>query len=244
MLTGLFSAATSLSATEHNQEVVARNLAHVNVPGFRRTLELFTEREQETPIDPRTSQVPWVGVQDTTLATDFSAGVYNRTDRKLDLAVHGDGFFVVNGPGGELYTRNGVFLRDDNGRLVNSNGMAVQGEGGDINIPASASDSQIRVNSEGTVFADGTRVGKLQVVTFADKQRLKPIGTTLFSAPSGVRPQESEAVVEQGVREMSNVNSMDELVRMISGIRKHEASSKILETLNRILEQQTQAQDI
>ena len=119
MLQGLYSSATGLSAAILNQEVVARNLAHIDVPGFRRSLVSYKTFEAQLQ-DASEADVlsPHLGTQVNEVEIDFTPGRVRSTGRSLDLALNGDGFFVLDGPDGPLYTRNGVFHLDENGKLV------------------------------------------------------------------------------------------------------------------------------
>jgi flagellar basal body rod protein FlgG len=240
MLAGLYSAASGLNALEMNQEVVARNLAHVNVPGFRRGVISFEELEaayeQATLGD--TSQAG-NGAEVAEVQTDFSEGSLQHTGRSLDLALNGDGFFVLDGPEGPLYTRSGVFYLSADGQLVSGDGRPVQGDSGPLQLPADTSPASIQVTAEGDVYAGGSQVGRLRIVSFADNQLLVPVGTTSFMAPDGAEPQEAEAAVQQGFREMSNVVVVEELVRMIAGLRLYEAAQRAMKTISDAVGQTT-----
>jgi flagellar basal body rod protein FlgG len=240
MITGLYSAATGLLAAELNQEVIARNLAHVNVPGFRRAVVPFETLENELQaINAGEDVNDLVGTHPATIAIDFSPGVIDTTGRSLDVAIMGDGFFVVEGEGGPLYTRNGSFHINERGELVNSSGMLIQGGGGPLVIPSDAAPSTITIAKDGTVSAGDLEIGQLDIVAFADNSKLEQVGTTLFAAPDGVQPEASAAVIRQGARELSNVNSVDELVRMIVGMRHYEASQRAMKALTDAIQQNT-----
>ena len=137
MISGLYSAASGLLAAEMNQDIVARNLAHVNVPGFRRALLPFETLETELAAISNGEDInALVGTYAQSIAIDFSPGTVESTGRSLDVAIMGDGFFVIEGENGPLYTRNGVFDINEQGELVNRSGMPVLGNGGPLVIPA------------------------------------------------------------------------------------------------------------
>lgn len=243
MLSGLYGAATAMAAAELGQEITARNLAHIGVPGFRRSVRTSTTFESVLQgQEASTSLNSNVGVSASGTATDFSAGKMQRTGRSLDFAINGDGFFVVEGPNGPLYTRNGVFHVSPDGQLVTSNGRAVQGTGGPIVVPENTSVAQIQASTDGTLTANGEQIGQLQVAAFADNSQLISVSTFSFAAPAGVQSDDAEVTVQQGVRELSNVSAVSELVQMIANSRQFEASQRALTTMAESLEQQTNPQ--
>jgi flagellar basal body rod protein FlgG len=229
MLPGLYSAATALDVATVNQDVIAHNLAHVNVPGFRRSVLSFSAFE--TALQNALRDANRLGTQVDTVQTDFSPGHLEQTERPLDVAMLDDGFFVLNGPDGPLYTRNGVFALTADGRLVSMDGVPVQGRGGPITLPPGTSEAQVTISKDGTVVVNGQPTDQLRLVRFADVQQLIPAGTTSFRAPTGAAPLPYDGVVMQGARESSNVVAVEELVRMIGGLRYFEASQRALRTI-------------
>lgn len=241
MIRGLYSAAGALQMAERNHEVVAHNLANANMPGFRRQVVAFESFGQSLS-SASTQRVDGsaIGSPIPHAATVFEPGELLFTDKSLDLALKGDGFFVLDGPNGPLYTRNGVFELNGQGELQTIGGLPVSGTGGRITIPPGT--AQITVREDGTVVADNADVGRLKLATFKDAAALVPAGTTLFEAPAGVRPDDAQATVHQGYRESSNVQIVDEMVRMIAGMRQHEASQRALRALSDAIEQTTRGQ--
>lgn len=237
MLPGLYSAATAMEAATVNQEVVAHNLAHVNVPGFRRSAISFSTFENALENELRDSQGLGTAVEE--IQTDFTPGKIQTTGRQLDLALMGDGFFVLDGPAGPLYTRCGVFFRDAKGQLVNGEGLPVQGVSGPILLPPETAESQIAITADGYVTANGQPAGQLALVRFADPSQLVAVGTTSFQAPDGAATQPYEGPVVQGGRESSNVVAVEELIRMIAGLRHFEAAQRALRTIADTVEQKT-----
>ena len=239
MLSGIYSAATALTASERNQEVVAHNLAHMNVPGFRRSVlsfETFDSKLQQTTAEAPQGHGSFVAMQ----MTDHTSGPIVETSRPLDVAISGDGFFVIEGDDGPLYTRNGVFHIDaESGNLVTSDGRNVSGDGGPIGVPGNATPGQITISSSGELLLAGEPFGQLELVQFEDVGVLIPEGTTLFSAPNDAVFAQGDVVVRQGAREQSNVSPVNELVQMIVAMRYHEAAQKALRSIDDAIHQQT-----
>lgn len=240
MIRGLYSSAGALQMAERNHEVIANNLANANMPGFRRQLVAFETAVQQASSDGTSGTNPSsIGAPGPKPVTVFEPGAIQQTERKLDLALNGDGFFVVDGPNGPLYTRNGVFEMNADGRLQTTGGLPVSGTTGEIIVPPGT--VKLQFSFDGTVVADGSEVGQLKLASFkeADLQNLVHSGTTLYSAPRGVVPQESQASVQQGFLEMSNVQIVDEMVRMIAGSRMYEASQRAMRAISDSVEQRT-----
>ena len=93
MLAGLYSAASALRTAEYRQDVLATNLAHMNVPGFRKSFATVANFFEESQANAE--ERPGHGKRIDATINDFSFGPIQRTDRKLDLAIQGDGFFAV-----------------------------------------------------------------------------------------------------------------------------------------------------
>ena len=159
MLTGLSSAATALRTADYRQDVVATNLAHMNVPGFRQSLALVTNFAEEA--EAQAEDRPGYGKRIETTVNDFSIGPLEQTGRSLDVAIEGDGFFSVQGDGETLYTRNGGFHIGENGILVGSHGMPILGRNGTIRIPNDVLESQIVVSKSGELSANGQVIAQL-----------------------------------------------------------------------------------
>lgn len=242
MLAGLYSAATGMNAAAKNHEVIARNLAHSSVPGFRRQMlvsETF-ESALESAILPAGREA-W-GVSPMEVVTDFGQGVLQRTEQPLDVAIDGKGFFTVEGPEGVmLHTRNGAFNRNETGQLVTSEGYLVQGEGGPITIPPEVPLNQIAIGTDGGVRSKTATYGKIQITDFVEPQELQPVGATMYFADN-LETTEGTGRVIQGTRELANVSAVEEMVAMLVGMRHYEASQRALRSIAETVGQNTNPQ--
>ena len=230
MLRGLYAAATGMEAASNAHEVTSRNLAHASVPGFRKALLSF--EALRNPSAPE-GEDDLAGAQMNAPAIDFTPGPMNRTGAPLDLALDGDGFFVVNGPDGPLYTRSGTFQLDGTGQLITPDGLTVQSTSGTLTIPANTPVGEILVGVDGTIRVGAEEIGKLEIRSFATPQSLRSVGATLFEAPLDLVAQPAEARVLQGTREMSNVSAVSELVNLIAAQRHYEMSQKAATSMDR-----------
>ncbi|MDB4756295.1 flagellar hook basal-body protein [Pirellulaceae bacterium] len=261
MLNGLYSSATALNLTLHQQDLIAHNLAHVNVPGFKRTsqtvmtfadsqaLQDYLQEQQPETLQNNAAATNGVdysfnvnGAYLAEYSTDFSQGRIEETGDNMNAAIDGEGFFVVEGEAGPLYTRNGNFKLNENSELSLPSGQIVEGEGGPISVENA---SHVNIGTDGTLFSEGEEIGKLRIVKFGDVSQLIPAGTTLFAAPPGVDPEavvEGEVSLQSGFLESSNTQAVNELIRMITGMRHFEAAQKTLTTISETIGQHTNLQ--
>ena len=216
----------SLDALTREFDVIAHNLANVSTVGYKRRCSAFSEA-----LGQATTGTEGSGEEESSQAVfDFSQGHLIQTDRVLDCALHGKGFFVVETPDGPLYTRHGVFETNQNGQVVDLSGRIVAGTAGPLVVPANVGLSRVHIGSDGRVSADGAAIGRFRVVEFADNEdQLVPAGENCFWAPEDVDPMDVEnPVVKQGFREASNVRLIDELVNMIMVSRMYEANVRLV----------------
>ncbi len=217
----------SLNKLSEEFDVIAHNLANVSTAGYKRRCSVFTKA-----LDEQNSQIDGTGQPQAGSGSnlDFSQGLLTQTGRTLDVALQGEGFFVIETPDGPLYTRHGVFQTNQNGQLVDTQGRVVAGGQGPISLPTSVGRSQITVGIDGKISAAGQPVGQFRVVVFKDKEdQLAPMGLNCYAAPEDVRPSDAANVTfKQGFQEASNVAMVDELVSMIMVQRMYEANMKLV----------------
>lgn len=232
MLRGLYSAAVGLNDGFRQQEILAENLAHLSTPGYRGRGLRF-----ESVLNDQLA--PEKVAHDLHVYSDFQSGPIRDTGHSLHWAINGDGFFTLQGPQGLLYTRNGSFHRRPDGQIVSDGGYPLMGNGGPIVIPAEG--QQITVGRDGTINVDGVPVDQVRLTDFADKQKLRPVGPTLFAAEPAAQPRTTEAVIIQGALESSNVNPARALVEMIQVSRFFEAVQRSIKSLDDALRQRVRS---
>lgn len=215
----------SLDALTTEFDIVAHNLANASTAGYKRRCNAFTKA-----LDGQTGTAGDGSVQEESpTAFDFSQGGLVQTDRTLDFALYGKGFFVIETPEGPLYTRHGVFQTNPTGQIVDLSGRVVAGVAGPISLPADVDPSGINVAGDGRISARGAAIGQFRVVEFSGyENQLTPAGSTCFRAPPQVQPVEVlNPAVKQGYQESSNVKIVDELVNMITVSRLYEANMRL-----------------
>jgi flagellar basal-body rod protein FlgF len=240
MIRGMYSAASALDAAALNQELVADNLANATTPGYRRHGLVFETVQQDVADNQQALTGGMHGIRAARPYTSFEGGPVQSTGNPLDLALSSNAFFVLDGPNGPLYTRNGGFERDVQGRMQSHSGLPVRSLSGPITIPPNA--TKIAVTLDGAVLADRVEVGKLQLAEFPDPSVLQRAGTTLFEGPAGAQPTPGTVRVQQGYREGSNVQIVNEMVSMLAGMRHYEAAQRALRALGDAIAQNTRPQ--
>ncbi|MEW6397751.1 MAG: flagellar hook-basal body protein [Bacillota bacterium] len=229
MLRGIYAAASGMAAGLDQLDAIADNAANAQTPGFKGRVPVVTgfrslilSRVRDGPVAEVGPLSTGAGVE--ALVTDFGTGPLRPVEDPLAVAISGPGFFVVQAPGGEAYTRNGMFRLDSQGRLVTGTGHLVLGEQGPIEAGPDAS-----ILATGEVVSGGRVVDRLRVVDFARRDALQRIGDGLFAAgPQAGLPRAVEAALTPGFVESANVNPVTEMVRLIAVLRAYEACQKAL----------------
>lgn len=213
---------------QRQMDVIANNLANVTTPAYKAQTMRFEEFMDRLKDGTRLSYV-----EDAAVPRDWREGPVAPTGNPLDVAIQGDGFFVVNTPTGERYTRKGRFELDANRQIATADGAPVMGDGGPIVVPQDA--GEITVAKDGTVSANNTTtgattvLGQLRLVQFADPQALQEEEAGYYRADSGATPDATSQLV-QGALEQSNVEPIVELTRMIAVTRNYEAAQRLVES--------------
>lgn len=217
----VFVALSGAVLQEKKMDYIANNLANVNTAGFKGQKPAF-EEALAGPFRHRafanTSEV----------STDLTHGVLHKTDRTLDVAIEGEGFFVVQTPAGERYTRDGSFTLGPEGTLTTRDGHPVLGENG----PVALNSPDITVNKEGGVESRGIEVDKLRLVNLEPGEFLRE--GDLYAAPQGAvpAPAPAETTMAQGYVEASNVNPVRAMTAMIEAQRAFETHAKMIQTID------------
>ena len=238
MIRSLWTAASGMQAQALNLDVISNNLANVGTTGFKKSRAEFQDLLYETlrPAGTPSSQDSLVpagiqlgsGVRPSSVLKLFSQGELENTKNELDLAIEGDGFFQIILPSGEkAYSRDGAFKLDNQGRIVNGDGFALEPE---ITIPSDA------------VSISVGEVGTIELSRFVNPSGLISMGKNLFITSeatgdeiTGIAGENGLGVLSQGFLEISNVSVVDEMVNMITAQRAYEANSKSIQTADEML---------
>jgi flagellar basal-body rod protein FlgF len=209
-------------------DVIANNMANMNTTGFKGQDLMFAEllvknRSAERPLESKVAYT-----RDPATWRDFSAGPMKDTGNPLDVAIRGEGYFVIDTADGERYTRNGNFVLNEQGQLVTERGDAVLSEGGQP-FTFAPDDQDIAIARDGTVSTDNGELGRIRVVTFENEQQLRETFSGLYTSEAQPQPVDAPDVV-QGMLEGSNVEAVVELTHMIDVNRSHNSVSKFIES--------------
>lgn len=255
MLKNIYAPLSGGVVQERVMEIIANNMANTNTTGFKEeqvTFKAFDANpwpSYKTPLPPahfkldmrdlyplHGNEMGYVALSD--VSTSHIQGGLQKTGNPLDVAVQGNGFFSVQTPFGERYTRDGSFTLSPEGMLVTKTGSAVQGENGAI---VGLKEGDVRIMNSGEVYVGERFVDKLKTVAFADTKQLQRLGSNFFvhdGAPENMIPPTGE--VAQGFLESSNVNPMRNLTNMIVAHRSYEALQKAVKAHDESMQQSSQ----
>lgn len=249
MIRGLYTSAQGMLKETKKFDLVSNNLANISTSGYKKDLgidqtfkEALTKRIND--IKPGEVAQPNIGTMRlgsdlVEVYTDFSQGALMQTDNQTDISIRDskNGFFSISVEEGEntreLYTKNGAFTLDSQGYLVTQEGDKVVGNYyGSIYV---GSDSFI-VQDDGSIYVDDQYIDTLKLVEFNDNASIKKVGNNLWEASDEAQTSEFTGKVVQGFIERSNVNSVEEMVKMINLMRSYEANQKIVKAYDESLD--------
>lgn len=228
MNSGIYGAVSGSLAAVNKLDVLANNLANATTPGYKKDRILFQSvlaAAGAPGAGDGTREAP-VLVEER-YSIDFSVGDIRHTGNTFDLALDGEGFFVVNTPEGKAYTRQGNFRIDGNGKLVTADGYEVLGGGAPITIRGGT----VSFDGQGKMSVEGIETGVIDVVDFPQPYDLRKAGSALFvpnDPNAATRPAVGTSVM-QGKLEGSNVNAVEEMVRMIEATRSSESCQRLIQ---------------
>ncbi len=251
----LRAAASGMMAQQLRTEVISNNLANVNTTGFKRSRAQFEDLLYQTvqgsavigAAENQTQPAIQIGRGTRLVGVTrmHAQGTLETTNRPLDLAIEGEGFFQVQTPGGQTaYTRDGSFQISDQGVLVTSQGYPVQPN---VRIPSDA--TGVTISRTGIVSAtrgqstEPEEIGRIELARFSNPAGLQSMGENVYAptaasgeAVTGFAQDEGFGRVVQGSLESSNVESVQEMVDMITAMRAYEINSKAIKNSEQMLE--------
>jgi len=249
-------AATGMLAQQRNVEVISNNIANMRTTGYKRQRAEFqdllyqdlrrvgSESSDAGTIVPAGIQIG-MGVKTAATYRIQTQGDLTGTEKDLDLAIRGEGFFQIQLPDGRTaYTRAGTFELDANGNLVTQDGFQLEPA---ITIPSNA--RQITINSQGQVDvlvddqSTPQTAGQIELARFVNKTGLKAIGDNLYvetpasgAATTGNPGSDGTGTVLQRFLEQSNVNAVAEISDLISAQRAYEMNSRVISASDEMMQ--------
>lgn len=239
----LFVGASGAKAMERKLESITNNIANVDTPGYKREGIKFstvyvplTQPPPSKPGDP----VPTGYIPTYNLTLEYAGAIDNivyleqgalrETGNKLDFAIEGKGFFVIEDENGNRFlTRDGSFKVDEEGNIRTSSGYYVVGSSGRIKVDDS---SDIYVSEDGRIFSKGGEVGKFLIVDQPVKERL---GQNLWAYEEDKAVPSENSKIYQGFLEDSNVNVVYEMAKMIEAHREFDANLHVVKAGDELL---------
>lgn len=259
MLRSLHVAATGMAAEEAQLDAISNNLSNANTVGFKKVRADFQDLMYQTvraagAQATATTQSPTglqvgTGVRMVSTTRLQGQGSIQQTNNPLDVAIQGNGFFVIQqADGTPAYTRDGSLHTDAQGRIVTTDGSPLEPP---ISIPANATNVTIGADGTVSVTTQGqttpTQVGQIQIANFVNPSGLSASGQNLFTATAasgdaqvGNAGTDGRGSVQQGSIEQSNVDVVEEMVGLISAQRAYEIDTKVVSAADQMLQSVTQ----
>lgn len=240
MLNSLYTATSGLTMQQRRMDVISSNLANLNTVGHKRETAVFSQyiaNPSEHP-DDIIRNSDYNKMINTTVRldgihTDFQEGYLKQTGRNLDMAFSNPkAFFAVDTPFGVRFTRDGQFTLNNNNELVTMDGYKVLSNVDNLQ-PVRLQDGST-ITEDGDIMLNGARVGGLDVVQFEDTSKLQKVGENLYAAVDTLPDAVNNPGIQTGYLEGSNVNPVQEMVKMIETSRGFESYSKVIQTIQEI----------
>ena len=231
MNSGLYTAYSGMKAQSDALEILANNLANLNTTGFKEERAFFSLLDQSlNPSDQPDNINNAINRSVLTHKTlNSTEGSLSFTNSDFDVAITGNGFLVVDTPQGIRYTRNGNLRLNAQSILTTSEGFPVLGASG---RPITLGPGKIHIGDDGGVSLENAQVDRLKVVAFDNLSALQKEGNSLFLSKEGQASEKpSDATIQSGYLEQSNVNAVSSVVRMVDIMRHFEAIQKTVSLL-------------
>ena len=220
-MSGLIDSATAVMRTSSQRiDSAAINVANVSTPGFKR--QLRPSDRADAPFDAALAR----------LRVDLSPGKLSQTGRPLDLAINGDGFFQLRAGDRLIYSRQGAFALDGDGRVVTPQGYALQqAGGGDLTLDTAA----VTIAGDGTILDGGHPLGRIAVFQARTADDVAAVDGSLFAISEDAAEAIDTPSLRQGALEASNVSLGDEMVGMMSALRGAETGARLVQVYDDLM---------
>lgn len=218
-----YASITRQSGLLSEMQIVANNIANASTTGYRSEGLVFAEHIKALGTDDASLSMATASVRKTLQAQ----GALTQTGGDFDLAIEGEGFFLIETPDGERLTRAGAFTPNQDGDLVTMDGYRVLDAGGaPVFVPPGT--RALGIAPDGTISADGTAIGQVGLVRPLDAMGMIREGGVMFRADGGHEPA-LDTNMMQGFLEESNVNPIEQITRMIEVQRAYELGQSFLD---------------
>ncbi|MCT4509078.1 MAG: flagellar basal-body rod protein FlgG [Tepidibacter sp.] len=254
----LWTAASGMKSQQLNMDNISNNLANVNTTGYKKQRiefkDLLYENIKKSNLvegqgSPSNLQIGH-GVMASATSRIFENGNLERTENPTDLALDGKGFFAIQSPNGQnLYTRDGSFklsVDEDTKKLVTTEGYTVL-SADDDEIIVENGQTDLTVDASGMVTVKNSdeefeELGQIKVVQFLNPSGLEAVGKNFYKSTSAsgeevvLDEEDAQTSIYQGFLETSNVQVVDEMIKMITAQRAYEMNSKSIQTADDMMQ--------
>jgi len=207
--------------------MVANNMANANTPAYKAEQAMFTSYIVKSKSDATPFGRKVAYVQDIGTLRDMREGPLTETGAPLDVAIAGDGYFTVDTPAGQRYTREGHFRLDETGMVVTAAGYPVLQQN-DQPIIFAPNEAQITIAGDGTVSSENGVIGTLKVVSFDNDQELRKAGDGTYQTTAQATVVDNPDI-SQGALEESNVQPIVEMTKMMTILRTYEGVQNMIQ---------------
>jgi flagellar basal-body rod protein FlgF len=212
----------TLATAQRRLDAISQNVSNIATPGYKAQVGFQEAISATGNREPRVS-----------FSSNLNAGALRETGRRFDLAIVGSGYFMVRGEDETFFTRNGQFDLDAQGRLLTSQGYALQSsDGGDVMIRR----PDAEIASDGTVLEDGAPVSRVGVFNLTRPEGVNG-GGELFRAVESDLQVEPDAQIRQGMVEGGNVELANEMIEMMKALRLAEAGARVVQAYDSLIGQ-------
>ncbi len=248
MIRALFTAASGMIVQERHQTIVANNISNASTASFKQQ-DLLAKEVQKRSIKNMdgalagTAQEREIGdmsfgVEVDRIHIDFAQGDLEETGIDTDIALQGKGFLKIMLSDSQVgYTRNGKLSVNQQGILTTSTGEPVLGKdlstGKDVMMHVD--DKELTISSNGAVNLNGKKSYQLDIVNLVNIDFMNPLGDSVYQIENGMETTVNDTKIVQGSLEKSNVNPLDQMVKMIEITRNFETNQKVIKTIDQML---------
>lgn len=252
MYQGFYNLTSGMLTQSRNLNVISNNMVNIQTPGYKGDTMVSTtfgeemlyrtgQHNKENPT--QLAAVSKVKTADRTYV-NYKQGGYEQTDGIYDFALGGNGFFCIQTPQGERYTRNGSFsvdaegylVLDNLGRVLSADGQPIQILDENFQVDDKGNITSVPYDDEGAAQGEEIQYGTLRIVDFADYGQLHKEDNGLFSAaqaPAAVT--DGSVPVLWKTLESSNVDMIEEMTAMMSSQRALQSAAQVLKMYDQVL---------
>lgn len=238
MIRGIYTSGLGMTRESKRLDIVSNNLANASTTAFKSdgaVCGTFKKALSDVMVSGSKIDIANYTPDVVNTYTKYTQGSLNNTGNTTDLAISNDNnafFTLEDNNGNRVYTRDGAFLIDKDNYLVNAQGFKVLGTDGYISL----TDNEFGVSVSGEISKNGNEVlGNFLITSFENPESLNKIGNNLIEASETSVIRDFDGEIQQGYLEMSNVNTVSEMVNMIAISRAYEANQKVLQSQDEML---------